>query len=173
MVLGGIADQARYGPSRICILFIEEYMQDPQNLGLYLFSANSSACSGIIGLASAGLLFALLIGSVSLYYIIRSEFRAVRLIFGMALTSALYTVIALIMAAVATAGINRTCSEFQSEGFSCSTIFTGGFFESNTQQTYSKSLGIINMSVVSAWFCFVSWACYTALEWLNWRNSGE
>ncbi|KAI9342066.1 hypothetical protein DFJ73DRAFT_843066 [Zopfochytrium polystomum] len=171
LTLGGIADQARYGPSKVCILFIEDYRDDVNNPGYYLFSANSTSCSGIMGLAAAGMILALVIGGVSLYYIIRSEFRAVRLIFGMAILAAGYTAIAFIMAVVAAAGIDHTCKQFQGAGFSCGTIFTGGFFETDTQSTFTKNLGVIQMSVVSAWFCFASWAAYTALEFLNWRNS--
>lgn len=171
LTLGGIADQARYGPSNICILFITDYRDDKNNPGYFLFAANSTSCSGIMGLAAAGLILSLVIGSISLYYIIRSEFRAVRLIFGMAVLSAAYTLMSFIMAVVAAAGISETCGQFQGQGFSCSTIFTGGFFETDTQKTFQKNLGVIQLSVVSAWICFASWAAYTALEFLNWRNS--
>ncbi|KAJ3023430.1 UNVERIFIED_CONTAM: hypothetical protein HDU68_008619 [Siphonaria sp. JEL0065] len=151
IVLAGIADQARYG--------------------YYLFNANSSACSGIMGLSAASMLLALIIGSASLYYIVRAEFRAVRLIFGMAVIAIVETLIAFLMAVVATIGINTTCGQFQGANFSCSTIFSGGFFEQETSLTYPKSLGVVNLAVASSWFCFISWAAYAALEVLNWRNS--
>ncbi|KAJ3113202.1 hypothetical protein HDU96_003636 [Phlyctochytrium bullatum] len=171
LTLGGIADQARYGPSNICILFIEDYQMDKSNPGYYLFSANSSACGGIIGLAAIGLVLALAIGGLSLYYIVRAEFRAVRLIFGMAVVAAVFTLLAIVEASIATAGINKTCSQFTSQGFQCSTVFSGGFFETDTQKTFGKSLGVINMAVVSAWFNAISWGAYAVLEFLNWRNS--
>ncbi|KAJ3013507.1 UNVERIFIED_CONTAM: hypothetical protein HDU68_000647 [Siphonaria sp. JEL0065] len=171
IVLAGIADQARYGPSSICILYIQDYKQDTQNPGYYLFNANSSACSGIMGLSAASMLLALIIGSASLYYIVRAEFRAVRLIFGMAVIAIVETLIAFLMAVVATIGINTTCGQFQGANFSCSTIFSGGFFEQETSLTYPKSLGVVNLAVASSWFCFISWAAYAALEVLNWRNS--
>ncbi|KAJ1566786.1 hypothetical protein HK405_008411 [Cladochytrium tenue] len=124
-----------------------------------------------MGLAALGMIFALLVGGTSLYYIIRSEFRAVRLIFGMAIVSAGYTLMAFIMAVVAAVGLSHTCQQFQGEGFNCATIFSGGFFETDTAQTYTKSVGTVQMAVASAWFCFASWAAYSALEFLNWRNS--
>ncbi|KAJ3192741.1 hypothetical protein HDU67_005358 [Dinochytrium kinnereticum] len=75
------------------------------------------------------------------------------------------------MAAIATAGVAKTCNQFQSQSFQCSTVFTGGFFETDTQKTFGKSLGVINMAVASAWFCAISWGSYAVLEFLNWRNS--
>ncbi|KAJ3316366.1 hypothetical protein HDU76_001862 [Blyttiomyces sp. JEL0837] len=167
LTLGGIADQARYGPSKVCLLFIEDYQTSKDTAGYYLFTANSSACSGIIGLATAGMLLSILIGGISLFYIVRSEFRAVRLIFGMAVLSAIYTVMALIMAIVSSAGLNKTCTEFKNGGgFACDTIFNTGFFEGATDQTYKKNLGTVQAAVASAWFCFISWVAYTALEFL-------
>ncbi|KAJ3112820.1 hypothetical protein HK100_002208, partial [Physocladia obscura] len=171
VVLAGIADQARYGPSSICILYIQDYKQDSQNPGYYLFNANSSACSGIMGLSAASMLLALIIGAASLYYIIRAEFRAVRLIFGMAVIAIVETLISFLMAIVATIGINTTCGQFAGAGFSCSTIFSGGFFEQETSLTYPKTLGTINAAVAFSWICCLSWAAYAALEVLNWRNS--
>ncbi|KAJ3135372.1 hypothetical protein HK100_002815 [Physocladia obscura] len=171
IVLAGIADQARYGPSSICILYIQDYKQDSQNPGYYLFNANSSACSGIMGLSAASMLLALIIGAASLYYIIRAEFRAVRLIFGMAVIAIVETLISFLMAIVATIGINTTCGQFAGAGFSCSTIFSGGFFEQETSLTYPKTLATINAAVAFSWICCLSWAAYAALEVLNWRNS--
>ncbi|KAI9331613.1 hypothetical protein BDR26DRAFT_1010912 [Obelidium mucronatum] len=171
IVLAGIADQARYGPSSICILYIQDYKQDSMNPGYYLFNANSSACSGIMGLSAASMLLALIIGAASLYYIVRAEFRAVRLIFGMAVIAVVETLVAFLMAIIATIGINTTCGQFSSAGFSCGTIFSGGFFEQETSLTYPKSLGVVNLAVAASWFCFISWAAYAALEVLNWRNS--
>ncbi|KAJ3121450.1 hypothetical protein HK101_006744 [Irineochytrium annulatum] len=171
LALGGIADQARYGPSNICILFIEDYQNDVANPGYFLFSANSAACSGIMGLAIGGMILALAIGGLSLYYIVRAEFRAVKLIFAMALIAGAYTCAAIVMASIATAGITSTCKQFQSFGFGCSTVFSGGFFETDTQKTYAKNLNTINMAVASAWICATSWLAYAVLEFLNWRNS--
>ncbi|KAJ3409239.1 hypothetical protein HDU80_002106 [Chytriomyces hyalinus] len=171
ITLAGIADQARYGPSGICILYIQDYKVDQANPGYYLFNANSSACSGIMGLSAASMLLALIIGAASLYYIVRAEFRAVRLIFGMAVISIVETLIAFLMAIIATIGINTTCNQFVQAGFSCGTIFSGGFFEQETTATYPKSLGVVNAAVVSSWICCLSWAAYAALEVLNWRNS--
>ncbi|KAJ3377796.1 hypothetical protein HDU84_008199, partial [Entophlyctis sp. JEL0112] len=171
VVLAGIADQARYGPSSICILYIQDYKQDSQNPGYYLFNANSSSCSGIMGLSAASMLLALIIGGASLYYIVRAEFRAVRLIFGMAVIAIIETLIAFLMAIVATIGINTTCGQFAGAGFSCNTIFNGGFFEQETSLTYPKNLATVNAAVGMAWICFLSWAAYAGLEVLNWRNS--
>ncbi|KAJ1549366.1 hypothetical protein HK405_004556 [Cladochytrium tenue] len=167
LTIGGIADQARYGPSAVCLLYIQDYQDDPNNTGYYLFSASSTSCSGVIGLAAVGLLLALGMGGVSLYYIVRSEFRAVRLIFGMAVVATVYTLMSLVMAVVGTVGVSHTCQEFTGAGYSCATIFTGGFFEADTQTTYTKSLAVIQMSVVASWFCFISWAAYAFLEFLH------
>jgi hypothetical protein len=122
-------------------------------------------------LSAAGMVLAILVGTTSLYYIIRSEFRVVRLIFGMFILSAGYTLLSLIMAMVAAIGISTTCNQFTSAGFACSTVFSGGFFETDTNSVYVKNLGTIIMSVVASWFCFAAWGAYTFLEYLNWRNS--
>eukprot|EP00842_Homolaphlyctis_polyrhiza_P000957 jgi/Hompol1/1862/HPOL_003757-RA len=169
---GGISDQAQYGLGGICLLFLENYHYD-DTLKANLFSAYSGVCSLSVSVGSFGFLALAIVALGRFYFIYKNELPAKRIIFVFAVISTVFAVIFFIMAAVVTAGINQTCSQFASvEKYrSCADVFSDGFFADNTANLHSKNLNTVKAAVGAAWMTFLSWGALAGYEWFNYKNA--
>ncbi|KAJ3281144.1 hypothetical protein HK104_000182 [Borealophlyctis nickersoniae] len=168
---GAIADQARYGPSRVCLLYIKDYKLENDNT--YSFDAKSPACGYVVGMGAVGIILAAVLGAAALWFQIKGELRARRVILVYAATSTLYTFLVFVAACIATVGIKTTCEQLEApqKNIDCATIFAHGFFLDDTSKNYGKNLATVYAGVSASWLLVMSWAAYSAFEFWNWKRS--
>ncbi|KAI9204391.1 uncharacterized protein BJ171DRAFT_581969 [Polychytrium aggregatum] len=168
ILTGGIAEQAQYGPSNTCLLFISNYQRVTNTH--YLFTAISPSCSFVVAIGAIGIILSLVLGAGSLFFLFRNESRAGRVILVFFVISTIYSILLLVASSVASAGIRTTCGFLEQSGTSCDAIFAGGFFE-DTDQTYIKNLTTVYAAIGAGWFGLIVWIAYTVIEFRNWKAS--
>ncbi|KAI9101968.1 hypothetical protein DFS34DRAFT_612214 [Phlyctochytrium arcticum] len=169
---GGISTNAQFGSEGICLLYASDYKI--VNGGRF-FNADSPACGIAIGIGILGILLAIMLGVGAVYFLARDSGRAKRVILAFALVASLFALVSLIGASIITAGLAKSCSEFEKiEGAqSCGVIFSEGFFKDNSQEKYPKSLAVVKAAVSAGWLMTVGWVAYAAAEWWNWRVASQ
>ncbi|KAJ3048319.1 hypothetical protein HK097_010679, partial [Rhizophlyctis rosea] len=140
ILTGGVADQARYGPSNVCLLYVKDYHVSSGDT--FSFNATSPACSWVVGFGTITILLTLLLGLTSLFYLLTHQPRSRPVILAFASLATFTTFILFISAAVTSAGIKQTCSELEApnHGLKCETLFANGFFVDETKKLYGKDL---------------------------------
>ncbi|KAJ3158633.1 hypothetical protein HDU86_002596 [Geranomyces michiganensis] len=171
---GGLYWQAQYGPNNVCLLFVHAYRQQD---GSYSFSAASPTCGMVSGIGILGLLLSLLLGGFALYFLLTAQARAKRVIQAFALVASMYTLVILVGASLATAGINRTCDAIETGTVeqNCDTTFRGGFYsvDGTSNGTQTKNLGTVRAAITASWLLVLGWGGYAAAEWWSWRVASQ
>ncbi|KAJ3041177.1 hypothetical protein HK097_002372, partial [Rhizophlyctis rosea] len=125
----GLTSQGMYGPRNICLLYVRDYHTEPDSL---VFSARSVACPNAIGIGTTGIVLSVTFLLLSLFsrHLIFPHPPTKPFLLTLTIISLLFSIIALTMAAFATAGLKQTCREFESlNGVPCGEVFENGFFE--------------------------------------------
>ncbi len=137
----------------------------------YIFSARSSECANLIALGAFGIVFTLFMGGLFLYYSFKGLTRPPALTLVTAVLASIFTILCLVGAGTASAGLAQTCSQFEGlTGGNCASVFSTGFlFDGDASITYYKDLSVILAAVHATWILTVSWFMYAGLEWINWR----
>ena len=171
-MLGGVVSNAQYGPSNVCLFYISNYHVESSS---YVFSARSSECSNLIALASVALVFSVVMGGLFLYYGAKEIIRPAALTLTSAILSTLFTIVCLVGAATASAGLAQTCNQFENlTGGQCSSVFSTGFlYDGDVTVTYYRSLSVVFAAVNASWVLTIAWFLYAGLEWINWRTENS
>ncbi|KAJ3078008.1 hypothetical protein HK102_004802 [Quaeritorhiza haematococci] len=165
---GGIWDQGTYGPSKVCLLHINDYGQlDNQ----YVFQAVSSSCAASLGIGLLGVILSLVFAGIALYLTAKDIQPTRKYTLIAFVVSAIMSLILFIGAIVATDGVAKTCSQINTSGAACSFIFQQGFFEKDNRTLYSKNLTTIIAAVGAGWVAFLSWIAFAFVEFRAWRRS--
>jgi hypothetical protein len=166
---GGVVNQAQYGPGNVCLFYINNYHVEES---AYVFSARSSECQNLIALGSFGIVLSILVTSLFLFFTITEKQRPSAMILVLSILSTIYSVICLVGAGTATAGLNQTCNQFQGlTGGSCGSVFATGFmYDGDSSQVYSKNLDVVISAVNASWLMTIAWTAYSGLEWYNWKT---
>ncbi|KAJ3000592.1 hypothetical protein HKX48_003212 [Thoreauomyces humboldtii] len=172
---GGIKDQAQYGPDDVCLLFVaeEENAADQK-----VFESVSPACGITIGVGSLGLLLSALLCGFAMYFLLTNQPRAKRVIQSFALVGTLFTLVMLVGASLASAGLHKTCEALETaspDTSSCAAIFTRGFYsvQADKQVPEGKKLSTVDAAVTVGWLSVLSWGAYSAFEWYQWRVASQ
>ncbi|KAL2915087.1 hypothetical protein HK105_205411 [Polyrhizophydium stewartii] len=196
VLLGGIADQARYGPKDTCLLFISNYHQEST---IYVFQARSSTCTNLIALGAGSLVLTIPVAIVSLFYaskatpkmllpsgavsaaapaqlsawMLEGKPRAVAMC--LAVLASISAFMCATGAIAGWVGLAQSCREFESvPGATCAETFEHGFFhDSDPSVTYVKNMHTVAAAVTAAWVMLGTWAVTVALEWRSWVASGK
>ncbi|KAI9204390.1 uncharacterized protein BJ171DRAFT_581968 [Polychytrium aggregatum] len=166
--LGGIADQAQFGPNNQCLLFISNFNRTINSH--FTFSATSLSCSYIILVGSVGVVLSLIFGVGTLYFLSREASRAARVILAYAATSTIFSLLLLVAASLGSIGIRWTCGYLEQSGVQCASVFASGFTENNGS-AIPKNLGTINAAIGAGWFGLLVWVLFALLELRNWKNT--
>ncbi|KAJ3044906.1 hypothetical protein HDV00_000188 [Rhizophlyctis rosea] len=179
----GINNQGQFGPAGVCLLYVRDYRVDSQ--GELIFSARSSVCPNSLGIGTAGIILALLLGTTSLSLRLRPPTNAQThrsLLLLLTITSAFFAFLALGMAIFATDGLVKTCAQFQNlhptsatgtqTSRTCADVFQTGFYDSlDPGTTYVRSLGVLEWAVGNCWGMGVLWTVFAGLMGWEWRNT--
>ncbi|TPX68736.1 hypothetical protein SpCBS45565_g02916 [Spizellomyces sp. 'palustris'] len=168
---GGISDQAQFGPSHVCLLFVGNYHEEG---GVRLFDADSPACGVAVGVGILGILLSIILGGTLLYFLAKDQARAKRVILAFAVVATMYTLVALVASSLVTAGLKKSCEEFEkAQGDAgCGIVFSYGFFTPGVGQE-TKNLGTVKAAASAGWILVLGWLGYAGAEWWNWRVASQ
>ncbi|KAI9004194.1 hypothetical protein BC832DRAFT_77856 [Gaertneriomyces semiglobifer] len=169
---GGIADQAQFGSDRVCLLFVGNYHNGGAG---WVLDADSPACGIAVGIGILGIIITSGLGIISTWFAFTDKHRAKRLILAFAVLASLYTIVILVGVAVASAGIKKSCHEFEEarQKESCSKIFSDGFTADDNDYLEHKNLGTIKAAVTCGWMLTLGWLVHAASEWWTWKKASE
>ncbi|EGF84095.1 expressed protein [Batrachochytrium dendrobatidis JAM81] len=171
---GGISDQAQYGLGGVCLLFIDHYRYD-DSIKANVFSAYSNSCSIAISVGSFGFLALFLLAAAHFWFVWKKEQPSKRVVYLFAMSASVMAFIFFITAAVVSAGLSQTCSQFSKvEQFrTCANVFSDGFFADTVAKLYSKNLTTISAAAGAGWMMCISWTALAIYDWVNYRVSAN
>ncbi|KAJ3044813.1 hypothetical protein HDV00_000690 [Rhizophlyctis rosea] len=181
LFVAGIVSQATYGTRNVCLLYVRNYHNGDDSL---MFSARSVACPNAVGIGTAGIVLAttlllltlLTAGNKTSTRLPDPTYKSYTLL--LCITSTIFALIALTMAAFASAGLKQTCHEFEAlHAVQCGDVFANGFFEEGTggpgggeRIVYSKSLAAVKAAIAGGWLMGLFWAIGAVWKGWEWKN---
>ena len=168
VLIGGVADQLTFG-SNVCLLYIENYHEEPQ-VG-WIFDTYSPMCHSIVSVGSIGLFLLFTIGLLRGYFLYKSEEPSRNVILALMWTAVVWTVVSLVFAIILTTGIDKTCQQFEKRNRSCGSIFGDGFFVNDKKDVYRKNIDTVYAASGAGWAVTLFWALYAYYEYVALKSS--
>lgn len=167
MLLGGVNDQLRFGPSGTCLLFVENYHQSPTpGNDAWLFDSYSGVCGVSIFGGSLALIMTIVTAALHIYLVKSSTFPSKNVWATLIGIDGAMSLFFLVLAYLMNSGLSTTCREFEKAG-SCSSIFSRGFIVDGAGH-FSKNLTTASAAVFACWltaFGFVFFTIYHAKQY--------
>ena len=132
-------------------------------------------CHYLFRVGSFGFLALFLLAAAHFWFVWKKEQPSKRVVYLFAMSASVMAFIFFITAAIVSAGLSQTCSQFSKvEQFrTCANVFSDGFFADTVAKLYSKNLTTISAAAGAGWMMCISWTALAIYDWVNYRVSAN